>query len=92
MQPMPRPRPPHLHRTVTRHKKIAWYVHVPGRKRVRIRQRESFMRGELGLGLDDGKGWTPEQIAARKPEAAVVLMREVLRLREELAKLKEPTP
>ena len=37
MQPMPRPRPPHLHRTVTRHKKIAWYVHVPGRKRVRIR-------------------------------------------------------
>jgi hypothetical protein len=38
---MPRPRPPHLHRQVTRHGKTVWYVRVGKGPRVRI-------RGEFG--------------------------------------------
>jgi integrase len=34
---MPRPRPPHLHREVTRHGKAAWYVRVGKGPRIRIR-------------------------------------------------------
>lgn len=34
---MPRPRPPYLHRYVTRHGRVNWYVRKPGCKRVRIR-------------------------------------------------------
>ena len=34
---MPRPRPPYLHRTITRHGAIAWYVQRDGGKRARIR-------------------------------------------------------
>ncbi len=34
---MPRPRPRHLHRDVSRHGQTRWYVHVPGRQRVRLR-------------------------------------------------------
>ena len=34
---MPRPRPPHLHRQVTRHGKTVWYVRVGKGPRVRIR-------------------------------------------------------
>ena len=34
---MPRPRPPHLHRQVTRHGKTAWYVRIGKGPRVRIR-------------------------------------------------------
>ena len=37
MQPMPRPRPPHLHRQVTRHGKTAWYVRTGKGPRTRIR-------------------------------------------------------
>jgi integrase len=37
MQPMPRPRPPHLHREITRHGKAAWYVRVGKGPRIRIR-------------------------------------------------------
>lgn len=37
MLEMPRPRPPYLHRYVTRHGKVTWYVRLPGCKRVRIR-------------------------------------------------------
>ena len=33
---MPRPRPKHLHRDVSRHGQVRWYVHVPGRPRVRL--------------------------------------------------------
>jgi integrase len=33
---MPRPRPPHLHRETTRHKKAVWYVRISRGKRVRI--------------------------------------------------------
>lgn len=35
--PMPRPRPPHLHRQITRHGKAVWYVRVHKGPRVRIR-------------------------------------------------------
>jgi integrase len=34
---MPRPRPPHLHREVTRHGKTSWYVRVGHGPRIRIR-------------------------------------------------------
>jgi hypothetical protein len=34
---MPRPRPPHLHRQVSRHGKAVWYVRVNHGPRVRIR-------------------------------------------------------
>jgi hypothetical protein len=37
MDDMPRPRPPHLHRQVTRHDKTVWYVRVGKGARVRIR-------------------------------------------------------
>jgi integrase len=37
MHPMPRPRPPHLHRETTRHGKAVWYVRVGRGKRIRIK-------------------------------------------------------
>jgi hypothetical protein len=37
MVPMPRPRPPHLHREETRHGSVAWYVRLDKGPRVRIR-------------------------------------------------------
>lgn len=37
MRDMPRPRPPHLHREVTRHGRAVWYVRIGRRPRVRIR-------------------------------------------------------
>jgi hypothetical protein len=37
MDDMPRPRPPHLHRQVTRHGKTAWYVRIGKGPRIRIR-------------------------------------------------------
>lgn len=37
MDDMPRPRPPHLHRQVTRHSKVVWYVRVEKGPRVRLR-------------------------------------------------------
>src|SRR5262249_6070731 len=37
MEAMPRPRPPHLQRQVTRHGRVAWYVRIGRGRRVRIR-------------------------------------------------------
>jgi hypothetical protein len=37
MEAMPRPRPPHLHRQVTRHGKTVWYVRIAKGPRIRIR-------------------------------------------------------
>ena len=34
--PMPRPRPPHLQREVTRHGKPVWYVRIGKGKRIRL--------------------------------------------------------
>lgn len=34
---MPRPRPPHLHREVSRHGRVTWYVRPHGGKRIRLR-------------------------------------------------------
>ena len=34
---MPRPRPPHLHRQVTRHGKTVWYVRIGKGRRIRIK-------------------------------------------------------
>ena len=38
MSEMPRPRPPHLHRQVTRHGKTVWYVRIGKGPRIRIRR------------------------------------------------------
>jgi len=43
---MPRPRPPHLHREVTRHGRVVWYVRVG--KGSRIRLRADFGSAEFG--------------------------------------------
>ncbi len=37
MDPMPRPRPPHLQREVSRHGRVAWYVRVEKGPRIRLR-------------------------------------------------------
>ncbi len=37
MLPMPRPRPPYLHRQVTQHGRVVWYVRVGKGTRIRIR-------------------------------------------------------
>lgn len=37
MDAMPRPRPPHLHREVTRHGKAVWYVRIGKGPRIRLR-------------------------------------------------------
>ena len=37
MDAMPRPRPPHLHRQVTRHGKAVWYVRINKGPRIRLR-------------------------------------------------------
>jgi site-specific recombinase XerD len=37
MSDMPRPRPPHLHRQISRHGKPVWYVRIGKGKRIRIR-------------------------------------------------------
>jgi hypothetical protein len=37
MEEMPRPRPPHLHRQVTRHAKVVWYVRIGKGRRTRLR-------------------------------------------------------
>lgn len=37
MADMPRPRPPHLHRQVTRHGKVVWYVRIDRGRRVRLK-------------------------------------------------------
>ena len=37
MAAMPRPRPPHLHREVTRHGKAVWYVRIGKGPRIRMR-------------------------------------------------------
>jgi integrase len=37
IRPMPRPRPPHLHREISRHGKVTWCVRIDKGKRVRLR-------------------------------------------------------
>lgn len=37
LESMPRPRPPHLHRQITRHGKAVWYVRIGRGPRIRIR-------------------------------------------------------
>ncbi|MFX9015977.1 hypothetical protein ABTN29_19980, partial [Acinetobacter baumannii] len=35
---MPRPNPPHLVRDTDRHGNVRWYVRVPGKPKIRIRE------------------------------------------------------
>ena len=48
MNEMPSPRPPHLHREVTRHGKVVWYARAGGSSRgPRIKLRAEFGTAEL---------------------------------------------
>ena len=39
MKVMPRPRPPHLHREITRHGKAVWYVRIGKGRRVAAKRK-----------------------------------------------------
>ncbi len=47
MTAMPRPRPPHLHRQMTRHGRVVWYVRDSHGPRLRIRIRAAFGTSEF---------------------------------------------
>ena len=57
---MPRPRPPHVHRQVTRHGKTVWYVRVGKGHRVRLRPEygspEFDAEYQAALGADSAYG------------------------------------
>src|SRR3569832_2243285 len=65
MQAMPRPRPPHLHRQITRHGRTVWYGRIDRGRRIRIRaafdtpdfwrEYHAAVRGELPV-LSKGAG------------------------------------
>ena len=53
----------------------------------RTRSRRAYVHAEMALGLDDGKGMSPETIAALPKDDQTVLADEVERLRAENANL-----
>src|SRR5690242_7478660 len=55
---MPRPRPPHLHRQVTRHGRVAWYVRA--RKGPRIRIRSGYGTDAFWIEYRDAMAGTPK--------------------------------
>ena len=57
MEPMPRPRPPHLQREVTRHGKAVWYVRVGKGPRVRIKS--AFGTAEFDTEYQDALAGKP---------------------------------
>jgi len=59
MADMPRPRPKHRHRDVSRHGQVRWYVHVPGRQRVRM---------QAEYGSEDFQAEYEAAIADEKPQ------------------------
>lgn len=61
---MPRPRPPFLHREVTRHGKTKWYVRLS--KGPRIRVRETYGTPEFSKAYQAALNGTPSQLAASK--------------------------
>ena len=60
---MPRPRPPHLHREITRHGKAVWYVRVGKGPRIRL-------RAEFGSPDFDDEYQAAVSGAARPPKNA----------------------
>ena len=55
MDGMPRPRPPHLHREVTRHGTGVWYVRVGKGPRIRIRAQ--YGTPEFDSGVSNCTHW-----------------------------------
>jgi integrase len=64
---MPRPRPPHLHREVTRHGKAVWYVRLDKGPRVRIRA--EFGSAEFDAEYQAAISATPRASARGSPPA-----------------------
>jgi integrase len=64
---MPRPRPPHLHREVTRHGKAVWYVRLDKGPRVRIRA--EFGSAEFDAEYQAAISATPRSSARGSPAA-----------------------
>jgi hypothetical protein len=67
MDPMPRPRPPHLQREVTRHGKAIWYVRIGKGPRVRIRA--EFGTSEFDAEYRPRSPATPGQQKVRRQPA-----------------------
>lgn len=63
MDDMPRPRPPHLHRQVTRRGEVVWYVRIGHGPRTRIRAASA--RGSSRLNI---KRRSPINTAPKKPD------------------------
>ena len=59
---MPRPRPPHLQREITRHGKAVWYVRVGRGRRVRIRA--DYGTPEFDAEYRSALAGTPTRMAA----------------------------
>jgi integrase len=76
MDAMPRPRPPYLHREVTRHGKVVWYVRLNGR---RIRLRASYGTDEFDAEYRGALASTP---APKQGEAPGTLAWLIARYRE----------
>jgi integrase len=65
MNSMPCPRPPHLHREVTRHGKVVWYARVGGRSRGRrIRLHADFGTAEFWAEYQAALASSPRQPVA----------------------------
>jgi integrase len=56
---MPRPRPPYLHRVITRHGKAVWYVRLGVGQRKRIRLRSKFGTEDFRLEYDAALSGAP---------------------------------
>jgi hypothetical protein len=62
MDDMPAPRPPYLHREVTRHGKVVWYARAGGSSRgPRVKLRAAFGTAEF---------WSEYQAALAAPRAS----------------------
>ena len=84
---MPRPRPPHLHREVTRHGRPAWYVRIGKGHRIRI-------RAEFGTAEFDAEYQTAISGAPRQKKGApsVETLAWLIALYRELSDWKDLSP
>lgn len=57
---MPRPRPPYLHRVITRHGKAVWYVRLGAGQRKRIRLRSEFGTEDFRLEYEAALSGAPQ--------------------------------
>ena len=65
MEAMPRPRPPHLHRQVTRHGKSVWYVRMGKGRRTRIRA--AFRHARVRCRVSRRHNGSPTSVIRQRP-------------------------